>query len=297
MPTHDDVVAEQWRRYTRARDSGHTEYISRAELHDAYYRGDQWDSGDIDALQEQERPALTFNKILPTINYMLSEHMARRADIKFKPRRGADQDLADAMTRVYRQIADDNSMEWVEAQVFSDGLIMDGRGYFDARIDYTDNWRGEVKITALDPKDVLLDPDAKEDDPSSWGEVFTTRWLTMEELEAMYGRAKANKVSQYSSGSSPLDAEFQESYMYHEDRFGDDDMPYGSAHGQPGEDRRVKAVRVIERQYRKLTNAKRFVSFDTGDDEEVPANWSDEQVEQYGAEHGMAVIDPPGQER
>ena len=292
--SNDKVASEQWRRYVRARDHGHVDYVSRAEVHEAYYRGDQWDPSDVLDLQDQSRPALTFNQILPTINYMLSEHMARRADVKFKPRRGASQEIADLMTRVYRQVSADNSLEWVEAQVFSDGLIMDGRGYFDVRVDYTDNWRGEVKVSALDPKDVLLDPDAKDDDPALWSEVFTTRWLTLEELEAMYGKKKAKEVESRGAAHA-LDAEYEGSYSYQEEsRFGGPDQPFGLAHGIPGEDRRVKAVRVIERQYRKLGRSRHFVDFTTGDDEQVPENWGEDRVQEYSQLQGRAIVERPG---
>ena len=65
------------------------------------------------------------------------------------------------------QIADNNKLDWIEQQVFSDGLIMDGRGYFDVRMDFSDHVE-EIRITAKDPLDILIDPDAKEYDPKHW---------------------------------------------------------------------------------------------------------------------------------
>ena len=159
------IASTQWDRYERARDNGHLEYIEMAKKCDAYYQGDQWEIEDVSILDAEGRPALTVNTILPTINTVLGEQSTRRADIQFKPRRGGSEEVADTVNKVYMQIGDNNKLDWVEQQVFSDGLIMDGRGYFDVRIDFSDHVEGEVRITAKDPLDILIDPDAKEYDP------------------------------------------------------------------------------------------------------------------------------------
>jgi hypothetical protein len=162
-----EIARAQWDRYERARDNGHLDYIDMAKKCDAYYSGDQWDDYDKMSLEAEGRPALTINTVLPTINTVLGEQSSRRADIKFKPRRGGDEEVAHTLTKLYMQIADSNKLDWVEQQVFSDGLIMDGRGYFDARMDFSDHVEGEVRITAKDPLDILIDPDAKDADPKN----------------------------------------------------------------------------------------------------------------------------------
>ena len=37
------LAKQQWDCYTRARDSGHDDYVHMAKKCDMYYRGDQWD--------------------------------------------------------------------------------------------------------------------------------------------------------------------------------------------------------------------------------------------------------------
>ena len=165
-----ELAKSQWNSYTRARDSGHEDYVHMAKKCDMYYRGDQWDEFDMQQLDDQGRPALTINTILPTINAVLGEQSTKKADIQFKPRGGGNQEIADTLTKVYQQISDNNKLEWVESQVFSDGLIQD-RGYFDVRIDFADHVQGEVKIEAKDPLDILIDPDAKQYDPRTWNEI------------------------------------------------------------------------------------------------------------------------------
>jgi hypothetical protein len=189
-----DIASRQWDRYVRARDNGHLEYIDMAKKCDAFYRGEQWDEEDIASLDAEGRPALTINTVLPTINTVLGEQSTRRADIQFKPRRGGEEEVAHTLTKLYMQIADNNKLDWVEQQVFSDGLIMDGRGYFDVRMDFTDHVEGEIRITAKDPLDILIDPDAKDADPKVWNEVIETKWMTLDEIEELYGKKKADAL-------------------------------------------------------------------------------------------------------
>ena len=282
---------ENWRRYVRARDAGHVDYVKRARLHDAYYRGDQWSGEDLAQLAAEGRPALTIDLVRPTVDAVLGEHASRRLDIRFKARKGGDQELADLHTKVFAQIADANKLDWVEGQVFSDGLVMDGRGFFDVRISYDDQWYGEVSIHALDPLDVIIDPDAKEMDPKTWTEVFVTRWATLEEIEEWYGKRAANRVRESAAGPS---AHGDLDLIRWESRFGiTEEMPVmRSPGGEPfGDDKRVRSLRIVERQYRKLSTVDVFLDANTGDERVVPENWEPERVVAYAEEHGLSVFE------
>jgi len=216
----EEISSTQWYRYERARDNGHLDYIEMARKCDAYYQGDQWDEMDVAELDSAGRPALTINTILPTINTILGEQSNRRADVKFKPRRNTNNETAEVLTKLYMQIADNNKLDWLEQQVFSDGLIMDGRGYFDVRVDFSDHIEGEVRITAKDPLDILIDPDAKNADPKTWNEVFETKWMTLDEIEEMYGQKQAEKLRFIAENGNSYGSD---SIEYHETRFGDTD--------------------------------------------------------------------------
>ena len=96
------VCRNQWDRYKRARDNGHLEYIDMAQKCDSFYRGDQWDQMDIAALDEEGRPALTINTILPTVNTVIGEQSTRRMDINFKPRRNGDEETAVVLNKLFK---------------------------------------------------------------------------------------------------------------------------------------------------------------------------------------------------
>ena len=285
------IAAGQWDRYVRARDNGHLEYIEMAKKCDAFYRGDQWDDNDISNLEAEGRPALTINTVLPTVNTVLGEQSTRRADVQFKPRRGGEAEVAHTLTKLYMQIADNNKLDWVEQQVFSDGLILDGRGWFDVRMDFSDHVEGEVRITAKDPLDILIDPDAKDSDPKTWNEVFETRWMTLDEIQESYGKKKAEQLQFIAENGNSYG---RDSIEYEENRFGDLDAETDyigiSTTGSDDDYRNLRALRVIERQHRRMQRVMCFVDPVTGDTRDAPDEWSETKIKKFGKQYGLSVI-------
>lgn len=284
----ENLARNNWERYTRARDAGHDDYMEIAQQCDQYYRGQQWEAADVATLDDQGRPALTINTILPTINTVLGEQSTRRADIKFKPRGSGMQEVADVLTKVYMQVADNNKLDWTEAQVFADGLIQD-RGWFDVRVDFSDNYKGEVRITAKDPLDIIIDPDAKDYDPRHWNEIFETKWMSLDEIEEQYSQKAADKLRLISEMGTSYGGDSME---YQEQRYGDtEEHEYSSNYAyNPEEARIVRAIRVIERQYYQLKDCMFYVDPVTGDERQVPYDWGKKKREQFADDFGLHIV-------
>tara|TARA_B110000211_G_scaffold229267_1_gene286766 strand:+ start:4117 stop:6240 length:2124 start_codon:yes stop_codon:yes gene_type:complete len=282
------LAKNQWSAYTRARDHGHEDYVELAKKCDAYYRGEQWDEFDMQQLDDQGRPALTINTILPTVNAVLAEQSSKKADVQFKPRGGGNQEVADVLTKVYAHIADNNKLDWMEAQVFSDGLIQD-RGWFDVRVDFSDHVNGEVRIESKDPLDIIIDPDAKHYDPRTWNEIFETKWMSLDEIEETYGQKEADQLRLLAETGTTLGAD---SMDFEEQRYGDtDEHNYGQQYpGDPENARALRSIRVIERQYYRLKDCMYYVDVVTGDQREIPSNWGKKKREEFADQFGLDII-------
>ena len=284
------LAKRQWEAYTRARDHGHLDYVEIAQQCDAFYRGEQWDEADISALDDQGRPALTINTILPTVNTVLGEQSTRRADVQFKPRGNGNQETADVLSRLYMQIADNNKLEWLESQAFADGLIQD-RGWFDVRIDFSDHINGEVRVETKDPLDIIIDPDAKEYDPRTWNEIFETKWMSIEEIEETYGQEKADKLRMIAEVGTTLGADSME---YEDETYGDTDKEnyHGADYPNNPEDARtLRSIRVVERQHYKLKDCILYVDPVTGDKRDVPYDWGKKKREKFADDYGLYIVE------
>lgn len=282
------IVDNNWARYTRARDAGHTDYIKTAIKCDRYYRGEQWEQTDIDALDSEGRPHLTINTILSTVNTILGEQSSKRADVLFKPRRNSSDEVAAVLTKLYMQISDNNQYDYLESQVFADGIIQD-RGYFDIRMNFDDHIEGEVQITAEDPLDILPDPDAKDYDPTTWNEVIKTKWLSVDDIEQQYGQEKADRLRIIAENGEHLGRDSMDLVEMRDTTYGDVEEAILNG-GNIDDKHSVRAIRVVERQHRKLTLTPHFVDPKTKDMRIVPESWDEERTEMFAKEYGLGML-------
>lgn len=282
----DKAANENWRAYERARDSGHATYVDDAKKYDKFYKGGglQWNPVDKARLDADGRPALEINMILSTVNAVLGEQSSQRADITFKPRREATEETSHVLSQLAQQIQDNNQYEYVESQVFADGVIQD-RGYFDIRLDFSDHIEGEIRINAEDPLNILPDPNGKDYDPKTWNEVTKTRWMSLDDIEMSYGKDKREKVEDRVA-SNGVDYGV-DSIRFEETTFGNQSSFYDEG---DGEDRTIKKVRVIERQHRRLKLCQYFVDNETGDTRVIPSGWSEEKIQKVAATANMSIM-------
>ena len=249
----DDNAKQNWDRYQYALGRGHDDYVFRAARLEGFYLGGdidsqgvltgggQWTEADLAILHEQGRPAYEFNEIRPSINSAIGYQIHNRMDITFRPAgSGADQQLADIRSRLAMFICEQEQFHYKETQVFSDGVI-EQRGYFNIRVKFDKNTQGDAAIEVLDPRDVIPDPDAKSYSPDDWADVVIARWMTLDEVEEWYGKAKRNAVED----SRPYDRDFgEDDESGQRNKFGLDEISLNGWMDIAGAQR----VRVIDRQ-------------------------------------------------
>jgi hypothetical protein len=166
-------------------------------------------------LAAQRRPALTINKILPTVDTVTGEQINTASTSAFKPRKPGPtgEDLSLVLEQLFRVFLDRNQYRWKETECFEDGNIT-SRGYLDLRLCFRDNIRGEPEITVLNPRNVLPDCDAEEYDPDTWNDVMISKWLSPLDIEILYNKDDAdylryNDPAMYSQEFDSVYREFE----------------------------------------------------------------------------------------
>lgn len=284
MPVNSSLSYATWQRYAWVRDNGHTKFMEKADKCERFFAGDQWSPEDRAVLERSRRPALTINKILSTVGNILGEQINNRAEISFRPRAGASSETADILNKVFKQISDNNQLDWKRSDMFADGIIR-SRGFLDVRIRYGDSMMGEVEISSLNSKNVLIDPDADEYDPDTWSEVITTKWVTADEVAILYGKTDADILRAKSGSSFPYG---YDSIQASRDRFGDHMNPtfsqdYDSTNV-------VRGIRIIERQFRELDRQDHFLSTETGDMRPIPKEFDRNRIALFVDRFGFRVV-------
>lgn len=284
MPINTELAWKQWQRYAWARDNGHTRYMEKADKCERFFAGDQWNDRDRAVLEKVRRPVLTINKILSTVSNVLGEQINNRAEISFRPRSGAPSATADVLSKVFKQISDNNQLDWKRSDMFADGII-GSRGFLDVRLKFDDAARGEVEIQTLNGKNVIVDPDAEEYDPDKWGEVFTTKWATADDIAVLYSEKDAELLRNRDNSAFPYG---YDSIQSARDRFGYSQFPMYE--GDQDNSNVMRNVRIVERQYRVLDKQKFFLAPTTGDMRPVPEDFDRNKIAFFVERYGFQVV-------
>lgn len=281
MPVNVEVAQDTWDRYMYMRDNGHLDYVQKAYRCEEFFAGMQWDKNDMALLKQQRRPALTINKIISTLSNVMGEQIFNRSEIAFRPRNGESSDeIANMLTKVFMQISDQNQLPWLRSDMFADGII-GSRGFLDMRLSFEKNLRGELVFDQLNPKNVMIDPDAEDMDPDKWADVIVSKWMSPDQIALLYSKKDAELLKGRTESFMPYG---MDSIDVERDRFG---PSRGFSWGYGEEQRRdlARNIRVIDRQWRKLDKVQHFVDLKTGTMEQVPYAWDEDQIGRYRMEN------------
>lgn len=284
-----EVVAwENWNAYKHARDTTkHQDYLRIADKSEKFYLGQQWEEADLQKLKKEGRPALTINMVLPTINSIVGEQTTRRLDIRFKPGEGGDMDTATALSKTMLAIKQKNNLDWLESRLFTLGVVRE-RAYYDVRMNW-DKGIGHVDINLEHPADVIPDPDSKDYDPRKWRQVFISRWQSVEDIENTWGKDKADALKYRASTGRGYGTD---SIEFYPPTFGDDtnqtqtqsELDY---HMSDEQERLVKSIRVVERQYYQFRKVFYLVDPNTGERRELKQQVSQEEAQLLAQNMGV----------
>lgn len=273
---------EQWERYVYMRDNGHLRFCTKADKCENFFEGLQWNELDLAALRAVRRPALTINKIISTLATIFGEQIQNRMEVSFRPKAGAPAGNADVLNKVWASVASNNQLQWVRSDVFADGLIR-SRGFYDARIEFDDNLYGEVRITKLNSKNVVIDPDAEDYDPDTWNDVILTKWFTPDDIRLLYSEEAAQQLRERTASSYLWGFD---SIERDRDRFSG---PNQVGTYDRGWSRQARYIRVLERQYREAVKARFFVDPIHGDMREIPDSWERDRIAAVAQKYDLQV--------
>ncbi|HSX21516.1 MAG TPA: hypothetical protein VLE97_01925 [Gaiellaceae bacterium] len=228
-----DVAREVYARSSEMDSRGHLTYCRHARRNDDYYLGGglQWRPEHRLEIEASGRPCHEINDIMPQVNAAGGYQIANRMDIAYLPRgQGTDEQVAKAFSKFAKTALDNTSYRDRETELFLDGLIQQ-RGYIDVRMDYQTNMKGEIKAVNLDPMDVKPDPDGTDYDPDTWSDVIKGRWLTLMQIEGLWGTDAAAFVQAHAAvcGREGRTGKYMEIRDTPRSQFGTDDGYWADA--------------------------------------------------------------------
>lgn len=258
--------------YRYHRENGHDQFLARAEEAQRYWASEQWTRADALARRDEERPMVTVNEVFNTINSIVGEMDQLSTDVRYSADTG-DEQTAQVLNKLSEHVDRQNKVYLHDQRVKFDGLLT-GRGFFEIRMDFDDNLQGNIKLTSRRPQNVILDCGIDSIDPNEWARVMTTDVLSLQDVENLYGAARAREMK-----GAPIADWFDVA-----DRTLAENLGYNQAFHRPegtldATNPYIKQYRQISEQYFELRHKEFFVDLGTGDMSEIPENWPREKVQ------------------
>lgn len=286
------LIQQQWDRFRFYCDNGHTEIVGKIRRNYRYYAGDggQWNDDDRNYMESvQGRKCIERNGILPAVERAVGEQIATRADISYKPAKGgATADVAKDLTKLGMHVLNQCGYHRIEKQMYKDGLIKK-RGFIRMRMDFNGNLNGEIEIRNVNPETVVLSPYADQYDPATWPDVMTISWLSLDEIEGMYGR-EARMAADKAHAEYTEDSWNREFPHLNEI---DERQGFGKGSGNiyhfRSQDSGEVRLRVIDRQYYRMSLCLHYVNPKTGDTEPVPDQTPLAQAREFATLNGLVL--------
>ena len=177
---------KEW--YLAAADtSTNREWRQRAAKCLRFYNGSgQWDESVKMLLESQQRPALTINRILPTVNVVWGNLIQNRTELRLQALRRGTKEIANLGSALLKHAMDCCQGYDAGSDAFRDGLIT-GKGWTTAdHIFDRDPLTGELVVEAPNPLFVYEDPRNTDYDINKGEFVFRERFWTANKLKAYF---------------------------------------------------------------------------------------------------------------
>lgn len=287
-----EVARSLYQRFWFSCRNGHEDYVRRNRRNYRYFHGDggQWADDDRQYMESvQGRKCFEINLTKQAVLTAVGEQIATRADVSYKPKKGgATEDTATALSKLAKHFLEENNFHQLETSVWRSGLIVE-RGYYDVRMQFDGNLNGEIVITDVDPITVIPDTFATTYDPKDWPGFMRFMWLTLDEIEGMYGLDARKKAEQdwNSYKDRPLTDEFPVENRS-DTHYGFGTSP-GSYYQWWDQETGELRLRVFERQYHKRVMALHYVDMTTGDTKMVPRDVTLAQAQAYAQRNHLLL--------
>jgi len=278
---NDELIRRMCYRWIRA-VKPHNEWAEKAKVCVQFLEGEQWTPEEKAILRQMRRTSLTLNKIAPLYRLIMGYQSSNRLDVTFMPTSDArsSEDIATVLNNVFKSESNRTDLNYVDTDVFADGLAT-GRGYWDIKMDFSENDLGEVDYVAADPFAKYIDPDCNTYNiGESAAYIQDTVWTNVDAINERYGSEAALAVQNvmsphYHSNILSYLGDFEVS----PDRFfggyaDEKDMSdWADVYHTDFIDHQAKQVRLLDSQYKMESIMPCFIDLETGDKEPVPEEW------------------------
>ena len=172
--------------YKRKRDIWETQAREDQE----YRLGKQWTTEQTKVLESRGQAPVVVNRIHPAVETAKALLTANRPSFKVSPREDSDTKVANVLNNLLTYMHDQSDGRTVIRQAIDDYYVT-GLGYLMVYQDpKADDGKGEVVFKDVDPLDVYVDPNSRDQFFDDAENIIISRNFTKEQAKALYPQYK-----------------------------------------------------------------------------------------------------------
>ncbi len=159
----------------------------RTETKESYdfAAGHQWESDVLATLEEEERPAITFDRIGVFVDAVSGMEINNRQMIKYLPVEQGDIRVNETLTNAVKYFENEAGAEDEDSEAVRDAVIC-GVGVTETVMNFNYNPQGTPSVVRRDPLSTWFDPIANRRNMSDGRFVFDGEWVSSEEALARW---------------------------------------------------------------------------------------------------------------
>jgi len=166
-----------------------------------FRNNEQWDKLERDILEEERRPALTFNVVKAHIDLIMGLNEDLRKRYTAKPVAVEDAFLCDVLNSIDYWLYQTTDWQGEEDNAFESALIS-GRGWVNIDYDIDEKRLSDIKITqtSIPINEIKFDPASRKRDLSDASYIIWDRWLSLEDFCVKYPKKRRSATIAMETG-------------------------------------------------------------------------------------------------
>ena len=146
-----------------------------------YVNNNQWSSTDKGKAENADKPALTYNLIVPIISTLQGNEQLNRRRARIKPQTISNVEMADVIQGRWNALNDEQNIEEMLQLVFVDALSTKVGGYIERRFEITEDGFLDFRYNVTNNMRLFLDPETRANDYR----LKNCRWIVKEGWESL----------------------------------------------------------------------------------------------------------------